>query len=67
MSARVVHDSYTRTLKSGETKTYYRTYTYVAKTDTKHVGKLPCYNKITTCTEAEQMQKLLAFMDEIGI
>jgi hypothetical protein len=67
MSVRTREYTYTRINKKGEEVLYSFTGKYTAKTETKSVGKLKCYNKITTCTEFEQMQKLLTFMDELGI
>lgn len=66
MSVKIVHDSYTRILKSGETKTYYRTYTYKTKENTNHVGKQRCRDKVTVCNSEEQMQQILEYMDKIG-
>jgi hypothetical protein len=59
--------TYPRTTKSGEVAYYTSERKYKTKENTNYVGKQKCRDKITTCSDEEQMQKLLAYMESIGI
>ncbi len=67
MSVRKCEYTYPRVNAKGEEKLHTFTYKYTAKTNTVHCGKQKLKDKVTACTDEEQMRKLLAFMVELGL
>jgi hypothetical protein len=68
MSVRTSTYTKTTTLKNGEIRKYTYTETYTTKTKRKaNMGKEIARKKLVSCNNQEQIDKLYAYMCEIGM